>query len=114
MATLLYGSGLRLLECRLRLQDLDFGTNQIVVRDAKSATDRVTVLHAVAKARLAQHLQQVKRQHEADLRRGADWVAAGGPRPQVPERRPRVALAMDLPGHPVLRRPRLRPAPSPA
>ena len=54
MATLLYGSGLRLLECcRLRIQDLDFGMNQIVVRDAKGAKDRVTVLPAVAKARLA-------------------------------------------------------------
>jgi len=41
MATLLYGSGLRLLECcRLRVQDIDFGMNQIVVRDGKGAKDR--------------------------------------------------------------------------
>jgi site-specific recombinase XerD len=45
MATLLYGSGLRLLECaRLRVQDVDFATNQIVVRDGKGGKDRVTVL----------------------------------------------------------------------
>jgi integron integrase len=75
MATLLYGSGLRLLECcRLRVQDIDFTMNQIVVRDGKGAKDRVTVLPAVAKRALAQHLEQVKRQHEADLGRSAGWV----------------------------------------
>ena len=75
MATLLYGSGLRLLECcRLRVQDVDFAASQIVVRDGKGAKDRVTVLPTVAKADLARYLQQVKRQHEADLARGAGWV----------------------------------------
>lgn len=43
MASLLYGSGLRLLECcRLRIQDIDFAENQIVVRGAKGNKDRVT------------------------------------------------------------------------
>jgi len=75
MATLLYGSGLRLLECaRLRVQDVDFAMNQIVVRDGKGAKDRVTVLPAVAKAPLAEHLSKVKRQHDADLALGAGWV----------------------------------------
>src|SRR6266849_9664061 len=75
MATLLYGSGLRLLECcRLRVQDVDFGMNQIIVRDGKGAKDRVTVLPALAKAALARHLQRVKQQHEADLAHGAGWV----------------------------------------
>jgi integron integrase len=75
MATLLYGSGLRLLECcRLRVEDIDFGMNQIVVRGGKGAKDRVTVLPAVAKGALTQHLERVKRQHEADQRRGAGWV----------------------------------------
>ncbi len=75
MATLLYGAGLRPLECcHLRVQDIDFGMNQIVVRDGKGAKDRVTILPAVAKAALAQHLQSVQRQHEADLTRGAGWV----------------------------------------
>ncbi len=78
MATLLYGSGLRLLECaRLRVQDVDFAMNQIVVRDGKGAKDRVTVLPAVAKEPLTQHLRRVKRQHEADLAQGA----GGSPRP---------------------------------
>jgi integron integrase len=75
MATLLYGSGLRLLECcRLRVQDVDFAMNQIIVRDAKGAKDRVTILPTVAKGALSQHLQRMKRQHEADLTRGAGWV----------------------------------------
>ena len=45
MACLLYGAGLRVLECwRLRVQDLDFATNQIVVRGGKGDKDRVTML----------------------------------------------------------------------
>jgi site-specific recombinase XerD len=57
MAGLLYGSGLRLLECaRLRVQDIDFAMKQIIVRDGKGAKDRVTVLPAVAKEPLARHL----------------------------------------------------------
>jgi integron integrase len=75
MATLLYGSGLRLLECaRLRVQDVDFGMNQIVVRGGKGAKDRVTVLPAVTKQPLAQHLQLVRQQHESDISMGAGWV----------------------------------------
>ena len=75
MAGLLYGSGLRLLECaRLRVQDIDFAMNQIIVRDGKGAKDRVTVLPTVAKEPLTRHLLKVKRQHEADLACGAGWV----------------------------------------
>ena len=75
MATLLYGSGLRVIECcRLRVQDIDFGMNQIVVRDGKGNKDRVTILPVVAKPALTQHLRLVKRQHDADLARGAGWV----------------------------------------
>ena len=66
MASLLYGSGLRLLECcRLRVQDVDFGTNQIVVRGAKGDRDRVTMLPAAIKADLAR---------QRDLQAGAGWV----------------------------------------
>ena len=75
MATLLYGAGLRVLECgRLRVQDVDFATNQIVVRDGKGAKDRVTVLPAVAKQPLAQHLSRVKRLHDRDVALGGGWV----------------------------------------
>jgi len=75
MALLMYGAGLRLLECaRLRVQDVDFATNQIVVRAGKGNKDRVTMLPAAVKADLARHLQRVKRQHEHDLQHGAGWV----------------------------------------
>jgi integron integrase len=75
MACLLYGAGLRVLECcRLRIQDVDFGTNQLVVRGGKGDKDRVTMLPAVAKADLARHLRDVRAQHERDLAVGAGWV----------------------------------------
>jgi len=75
MAGLLYGAGLRVLECcRLRVQDIDFATNQIVVRGGKGDKDRVTMLPAVAKADLAQHLRAVRTQHQSDLAAGAGWV----------------------------------------
>jgi integrase len=53
VAILLYGSGLRLLEClRLRVKDVEFGSNRIVVRDAKGQRDRVAPLPYVVKAAL--------------------------------------------------------------
>jgi len=55
MASLLYGSGLRLMECLgLRVKDVDFGLNQILVRNGKGGTDRVTVLPDSVKARLTE------------------------------------------------------------
>ena len=75
MACLLYGAGLRVLECcRLRVQDVDFATNQIVVRGGKGDKDRVTMLPAVAKADLDRHLESVRTQHRDDLAVGAGWV----------------------------------------
>jgi integrase len=75
MALLFYGSGLRLLEaCRLRVQDVDPGASLIVVRDGKGAKDRITMLPVAVKAELPQHLEQVRRQHAADLQAGAGWV----------------------------------------
>jgi integron integrase len=75
MAILLYGAGLRLLECaRLRVKDVDFATNQIIVRAGKGDRDRVTMLPAAVKTDLVRHLEMVKSQHEADLRHGAGWV----------------------------------------
>jgi len=75
MAILLYGAGLRLLECaRLRVKDVDFATNQIIVRAGKGDRDRVTMLPAVVKPDLVRHVEMVRRQHEADLRHGAGWV----------------------------------------
>jgi integron integrase len=75
MAYLLYGAGLRVLECcRLRVQDIDFGANQIVVRSGKGDKDRVTVLPSTVKTALARHLASMRDQHQADLRDGAGWV----------------------------------------
>jgi integron integrase len=75
MASLLYGSGLRLLECcRLRVQDVDFASNQIIVRAAKGDKDRATVLPTAIKTDLARHLEQVHEQHTRDLQNGAGWV----------------------------------------
>lgn len=75
MAMLLYGAGLRLMECcRLRVKDIDFSRNQIIVRAGKGDKDRHTVLPVAAKEPLLRHLQAVKRQHEEDLRRGLGRV----------------------------------------
>ncbi len=59
MGTILYGAGLRLLEClRLRVKDLDFSYHQIVVRDGKGQKDRVTMLPQHVKTPLQTHLQR--------------------------------------------------------
>lgn len=71
MASLLYGSGLRLMEClRLRVKDVDFGYNQIVVRDAKGQKDRVTMLPNSLREPLQKHLQKVAALHQRDIREG--------------------------------------------
>jgi integron integrase len=75
MAVLLYGAGLRLLECaRLRVQDVDFSANQIIVRSGKGDKDRVTLLPAAVRGALQRHLERVRAQHERDLDAGAGWV----------------------------------------
>jgi integron integrase len=71
MAKLLYGSGLRLMECvQLRVKGIDFGQSQIVVRDGKGMTDRVTMLPNSLIEPLQEQLQRVKRLHEKDLAKG--------------------------------------------
>lgn len=71
MASLMYGAGLRLMEClRLRVQDIDFSRNEILVRDGKGAKDRITMLPESLKAPLQQHLKTVKAIHERDLADG--------------------------------------------
>ena len=71
MGNLLYGSGLRLMECvRLRVKDIDFEYNQIVVRDGKGQRDRVTMLPISLKAPLHRHLEKVKAVHNEDLKAG--------------------------------------------
>jgi integron integrase len=71
MVSLLYGSGLRLMEClRLRVKDIDFEYNQIVVRDGKGQKDRVTMLPTSLKNSFIKHLEKVKAIHDGDLMAG--------------------------------------------
>jgi integron integrase len=75
MAVLLYGAGLRLLECaRLRCKDVDFGANQIVVRRGKGERDRVTLLPGATRGDLEAEIARVRRLHATDVRRDAGWV----------------------------------------
>ena len=65
MAKLLYGCGLRLMECiRLRVKDIDFGRNQIMIRDAKGSKDRVTMLPDSLKIPLREHLKEIRIMHD--------------------------------------------------
>jgi integron integrase len=71
MASLLYGSGLRLLEClRLRVKDLDFDQRQLIVRQGKGAKDRATLLPAQLHAPLCAQIAYVRSIHAQDLREG--------------------------------------------
>jgi integron integrase len=71
MAMLLYGSGLRLMEClRLRVKDIEFTRREILVREGKGNKDRVTMLAAGVVAKLRAHLERVRRLHAADLGAG--------------------------------------------
>jgi integron integrase len=71
MASLLYGAGLRLLEClRLGVKDIDFSTNQIVVREGKGNKDRVTMLPAIVSEPLAVQLERVRKMNHEDLKGG--------------------------------------------
>lgn len=73
---LLYGSGLRLMECvTLRVKDVDLARGEIRVRRGKGAKDRITMIPAAARRDLEAQIQQVRRLHENDLRGGGGRVA---------------------------------------
>ena len=77
MLHLLYGTGMRLMECvRLRVKDVDFDLHQITVRDGKGGKDRVTVLPRSLAMSLRAHLAQVKSMYDTDLAAGygAVWL----------------------------------------
>ncbi|MGH8233388.1 MAG: integron integrase [Rhodanobacteraceae bacterium] len=77
MASLLYGAGLRLMECvRLRVQDVDFARREITVRHGKGGKDRRTMLPAAAVEALQGQIAEARRVHERDLAvgYGAVWL----------------------------------------
>lgn len=79
MAMILYGSGLRLMECcRLRIKDVDLGRSQLLVRRGKGDKDRVTVLPVVVRAEVEALLPRLRAQHDRDLAAGAGWVELPG------------------------------------
>jgi len=105
MASLLYGGGLRLLECvELRVKDLNFDRGELVVRDDKGGKDRVTMMPAALRKTLGEHLAHVKAQHDADLSRACARGTAGRAQTEISERGARVGMAMGLSGHSLLRR----------
>ncbi len=70
MAKLLYGCGLRLMECvRLRVKDIDFEQNHVIVRDGKGMKDRTTMLPEQLKPVLLEHLEGVRSLHTQDLKK---------------------------------------------
>ena len=72
---LLYGAGLRLTEgLRLRIQDVDFGQNMLVVRDGKGQKDRTTTLPNAVLSTLSMHINKVKKEHHRDLERGYGYA----------------------------------------
>jgi len=79
MASLMYGAGLRLLECaELRVKDLNLDRAELTIRDGKGGKDRVTMLPLALKPPLAAHLVRVQAQHDADRAAGRGAVALPG------------------------------------
>jgi site-specific recombinase XerD len=79
MASLMYGAGLRLLECaELRVKDLNFDRSELTIRDGKGGKDRVTMLPVALNVPLRNHLARVKAQHDSDLVSGRGSVALPG------------------------------------
>ena len=71
MASLMYGAGLRVLECvRLRVKDVDFGQGHLIVRDGKGQKDRVTLLPRMLRTLLGLQVESVRARHAADLAEG--------------------------------------------
>ena len=71
MASLMYGAGLRVMECvRLRVKDIDFGQDHLIVRDGKGQKDRVTLLPRSLREPLARQVEAARTLHLADLAEG--------------------------------------------
>ena len=75
MGMLLYGAGLRLMEClRLRVKDVDFARGELLVREGKGGKDRVTMLPTLVAPALGEHLRRVRTIHAADVAAGLGRV----------------------------------------
>ena len=75
MAGLMYGSGLRMMEtCRLRIKDIDFAREQLIVRTGKGEKDRVVPLPRRLMEGLKRQIANVEQQHQSDIDMGAGWV----------------------------------------
>jgi integron integrase len=75
-ATLLYGAGLRLLEClELRIKNVEFARREILIRDGKGRKDRITMLPGSVREQLLEHISVVHTLHRRDLDQGAGAVA---------------------------------------
>jgi integron integrase len=71
MGSLLYGTGMRLMEClRLRVKDVDFGYRQVLIRDGKGEKDRITMLPERLIEPLRQQFERARQVHNQDLREG--------------------------------------------
>ena len=71
IASLLYGTGMRLMEClQLRIKDVDLSRNEILIRDGKGDKDRITMLPESLKNEITTHLKRVKTIHRKDLSDG--------------------------------------------
>ncbi len=79
MAKLIYGSGIRLMECiRLRIQDIDFGQGNLFIRSGKGGKDRTSFLPSFVSNELLKHIERVKCLHQRDLVEGYGEVAMPG------------------------------------
>lgn len=100
MAKMLYGAGLRLMECiRLRVQNLDFERNLIYVRGAKGNKDRTTLFPKSIKLEMRHRLEKVKHSHNEDLAQGYGGVyLPEALARKYPQAAPRVPLAVCVSG----------------
>jgi integron integrase len=75
IGSLLYGAGMRVMEClRLRVKDIEFCRNEVLIRDGKGFKDRVTMLPAALSVPLQAHLERVRALHEQDMAAGVGPV----------------------------------------
>ena len=96
MARVLYGSGLRLMECcTIRVKDVDLMRRELTIRQAKGGSDRRTMVPESLVKALTEQIAAVKELHDRDVARGAGFVALPGRRGEWPALGVAVALSRD-------------------